>query len=135
MRVGYFSYLTKRQGTSPCPQAKLAERRGGEGGRGGGTRFVHGRSRMTIDPRIPTMPGRSTWGFHHPGRHCLHQARSGRWGRGIIVLRMAVIRTSIGPLVSPCAMQGRSTSDFHRPEAYIACTHRESAFEGCQQVA
>ena len=41
--------------------------------RGGGgqcTQFVHGRSRMTIDPRIPTMPGRSTSGFHQPGRHC-----------------------------------------------------------------
>ena len=23
---------------------------------------------MTIDPRIPTMPGRSTLGFHQPGR-------------------------------------------------------------------
>ena len=49
----------------------------GEGrGEGGVTQFVHGRSRMTIDPRIPTMPGRSTSGFHQPGRHCLHQARS-----------------------------------------------------------
>ena len=28
------------------------------------TQFVHGRSRMTIDPRISTMPGRSTSGFH-----------------------------------------------------------------------
>ena len=45
-------------------------------GGGGGTQFVHGRSRMTTDPRIPTMPGRSTSGFHQPGRHCLHQARS-----------------------------------------------------------
>ena len=26
----------------------------------GGTQSVHGRSRMTIDPRIPTMPGRRT---------------------------------------------------------------------------
>ena len=41
-----------------------------------GTQFVHGRSRMTIGPRFPTMPGRSTSGFHQPGRHCLHQARS-----------------------------------------------------------
>ena len=41
-----------------------------------GTQFVHGRSRMTIDPRIPTMPGRSTSGFHQPGRHCSNQARS-----------------------------------------------------------
>ena len=43
------------------------------GGRGGGrggrrrTQFVHGRSHMTIDPRIPTIPGRSTTGFHQPG--------------------------------------------------------------------
>ena len=27
------------------------------------------RSCMTVDPRIPTMPGRSTSGFHRPGRH------------------------------------------------------------------
>ena len=26
--------------------------------------IMHDRSRMTIDPRIPTMPGRSTSGFH-----------------------------------------------------------------------
>ena len=26
---------------------------------------------MTIDPRIPTMSGRSTLGFHQPGRHLL----------------------------------------------------------------
>ena len=38
--------------------------------------FMHGRSRMTIDPRIPTMPGRSTSGFHRLSRHCLHQPRS-----------------------------------------------------------
>ena len=42
----------------------------------GCSQFVHGRSRMTIDPGIPTMPGRSTSGFHQPGRYCLHQARS-----------------------------------------------------------
>ena len=46
-----------------------------EGG-GGCTQFMHGRSRMTIDPRIPTMPRWSTSGLHPPGRHCLHQARS-----------------------------------------------------------
>ena len=50
--------------------------RGERGGEGGGTHFVHGRSRMTIDPRFPTMPGRSTSGFHQPGRHCSHQARA-----------------------------------------------------------
>ena len=38
--------------------------------------FVHGRTRMTTDPHIPTLPGRSTPGFHQPGRHCSHQARS-----------------------------------------------------------
>ena len=32
---------------------------------------MHGRSRMTIDPRIPTMPGQSTSGYY-----CLHQART-----------------------------------------------------------
>ena len=37
--------------------------------------LMHGRSRMTIDPRTPTMLGRSTSGFRRPGRHCLHQAR------------------------------------------------------------
>ena len=42
----------------------------------GCTQFVYGRSLMTIKPRIPTLPRRSTSGFHQPGRHCLHQARS-----------------------------------------------------------
>ena len=42
---------------------------------------MHGRSLMTIDLRIPTMPGRSTSGCHRPGRHCLHQARSAVWCR------------------------------------------------------
>ena len=37
---------------------------------------MHGFGRMTVDPRIPTMLGRSTSGFHQPDRHCLHQARS-----------------------------------------------------------
>ena len=45
-------------------------------GWGGVLKFVHVRSRMAIGSRIPTMPGRSTSGFHQPGRHCLHQARS-----------------------------------------------------------
>ena len=39
--------------------------------------LMHGRSRMTIDSRIPTMPGRSMSGFNRRGsRHCLYQARS-----------------------------------------------------------
>ena len=45
-------------------------------GEGGGTQFMHDHSRMTIDLRIPTMARRRTSGFHLPGRHCLHQARS-----------------------------------------------------------
>ena len=44
--------------------------------RGGCTHVMHGRSRMTVDTRIPAMPGRSTSGFHRPGRHRLHPARS-----------------------------------------------------------
>ena len=45
--------------------------------RGWGGIVMHGRSLMAIDPRITTMPERSTSCFHRPGRHCLHQARSG----------------------------------------------------------
>ena len=56
--------------------AGLAE--AGLAGRGGGWgecfHFMHGRSRMTIDPRIPTWPGRSTSGFRGPGGHGMHQA-------------------------------------------------------------
>ena len=37
---------------------------------------MHSRSRITIDPRIPAMPRRSTSGFRRPGRHCLHPAPS-----------------------------------------------------------
>ena len=39
--------------------------------RGGVLIFMRGRSRMAIDPRIRTTLGRSTSGFHRPGRHCL----------------------------------------------------------------
>ena len=38
--------------------------------------FMHGRSGMTIEPRILAMPERSMSGFPRPGRRCLHQARS-----------------------------------------------------------
>ena len=42
------------------------------GGRGGDALMIMlSRSRMTIDPCIPTMPGQSTSGFHRPGRHLL----------------------------------------------------------------
>ena len=42
----------------------------------GCTHAMRGRSRVSMDPRIPIMPGRSTSGYRRPGRHCLHQARS-----------------------------------------------------------
>ena len=38
-------------------------------GEGGVLIIMHGRSRMTVDPRIPAMPGRSMTGFHRPGQH------------------------------------------------------------------
>ena len=43
-------------------QSKAKRPEDGGGGRGV-LMIVHGRSRMTIDPRIPTMPGRSMSGF------------------------------------------------------------------------
>ena len=48
---------------------------------GGVLIIVHGHSRLIVDPRIPTTPGRSASGFHRPGRHCLQQARGAarRW--------------------------------------------------------
>ena len=42
-------------------------------GEGGGVVLIliHGGSPITIDPRTSTMRGRSTSGFHRPGRHFL----------------------------------------------------------------
>ena len=37
------------------------------GGSGSVLNIMHG-NRMTVDPRIPTMPGRSASGFQRPGR-------------------------------------------------------------------
>ena len=69
----------QREGSGVCSHHTMRGRcpwnhRAWEGG--GRTQFVHGRNRMTIDPRIPTMSRRSTSVFRQPGRHCLHQARS-----------------------------------------------------------
>ena len=63
-----------------APFHRREEGAGGGGRAGGGvgwvcTQFVHGLVRMTICPRIATIPGRRTSGFHQTGRHCLHQAR------------------------------------------------------------
>ena len=56
----------------------------GEGGaRGRGTQFVHSRSRMTIDSRMPTVPGRSTSVFYQSGRHCLHKGGGGGVSRAV----------------------------------------------------
>ena len=59
---------------------------------------MHGRSRMTIYPRIPTMPGRSTSGFHRLGRriHWLHQARSAGGVPGIMHGRSRMIIGGMG---------------------------------------
>ena len=43
--------------------------------KGGVLVFMHSRSLKTIDPRIPTVPRRSTSGLHRPGKRRLHQAR------------------------------------------------------------
>ena len=52
-----------RSGRSYAHQARRA-------GRGGGVLiFMHSRSGVTIDHRIPTRPGWSTSGFRRPGRH------------------------------------------------------------------
>ena len=37
---------------------------------GGVLIIMHGRSRVTIDPRVPTMPGRSASRFHRPVLIC-----------------------------------------------------------------
>ena len=66
--------------------------------------FVRGRSHMTIDPRIPTMLGRSTSGFHQPRRHGLHQARSAvrctssRMKRAKCILPRTTRYTDVGTL-------------------------------------
>ena len=46
------------------------------GGGGGVLDIMHGRSRMAMDPRIPTMSGQSASGFHRSGIRRLHKARS-----------------------------------------------------------
>ena len=49
-----------------------------EGREGEGcTHVMHGRRRITIDPRISTLPGQSTPGFDRPGIRWLHQGGGG----------------------------------------------------------
>ena len=64
---------------------------------GGCTHVVHGLSRMTIDPRAPTMPGRNTSWFYRQSSHCMHQARSAVKGVGrrvTSILRMTAFETN-----------------------------------------
>ena len=53
---------------------KLYSRQGVQRAWRGRMSAMHGRSRMTMDPRIPTVPGPSVSSFHRSGRHCLRQA-------------------------------------------------------------
>ena len=53
---------------------------------------MHGRSRIAIDPRIPTMPGRSTSGFHRDQKAMLEPCAErrevggeGGGGGGVVV--------------------------------------------------
>ena len=85
---------------------------------------MHGRSRIIIDPRIPTIiiPGRSTSGFHRPGGFALHEARSAGRG-GVLGIRHGRSRMAIDPRIP--TKPERSTSGFPRPGG-TACTKRES---------
>ena len=58
----------------PCRDFDTVGRTSAREGGGGGVML--GRSRKTADPCLPTMPGRSTSGFHRRGRHRVHRARS-----------------------------------------------------------
>ena len=83
---------------------------------GGGTQCVHGRSRMTIDPRIPIVPARSTSGLHQLRNNFwkLHflfpRARTGGGGSQCVHGRK---RMTIDPRI-PIA-PARSASGFHQP--------------------
>ena len=65
MRLNF--HLDLQRGYDSKERKQQKQERGPCGG--GCTHAMHGRSRMTIDPRTPTMPGRNTSGFHRPGRH------------------------------------------------------------------
>ena len=53
---------------------------------------MHGRSRMTKDPRIPTMQGRSTSGFHQAGSACLHQEHEAPCGVRRVPIKQPLVR-------------------------------------------
>ena len=62
--------------STPIVPKNESQRTTSKAGGGRGAHVMHGRSRVTVDPHIPTMPGRSTSDFHRAGRHCSRQARS-----------------------------------------------------------
>ena len=71
-------------------------------GRGGGGVLdtMRGRSRMTADHRIPTMPGGSTSGFHRPGIQWLHQAGGGVLDRrDVLDIMYGRSRMTVGPRI------------------------------------
>ena len=61
--------------SNPCRKYVKSVLQGGVVG-GGSTHFIHGHSRTTTNPRIPTVAGQGTSGLHRPGRHHVHQAQS-----------------------------------------------------------
>ena len=77
------------------------------------TQFVHGRSRISIDPRISTLPGRSTSAFHQRGSHCLHPARSAvRWSASRMGEGGGGGHNRITPLINPncCGIRRKKTT-------------------------
>ena len=65
--TAFFSFYPK---LSPILSHSEKERHlwGGDRRGGGVLDIIHGRSGVTIDLRIPTLPGRSMSGFRRPGR-------------------------------------------------------------------
>ena len=56
---------------------------------------MHGRGRMTIDPRILTMPGRSSSGFHRPSR------QGGMGGRVVYLSHVTIDHASLSKASTP----------------------------------
>ena len=88
------------------PHTRISLRCRGRGG-GGYSQLVHGCGHMTIDPRIPTIPGRSPSGSHQPGIHCSHQTRS------------AVGRSANCKKGKPHPSKNRSRDGLSAPLAYV----------------
>ena len=71
--------------------------------------YMRSRSRTTTDHHISTMPGRSTSGFHRPGRHRVHQEEGGKK------------EVELGPIVEQCTWnQGRTTCTVANANGFIS---------------